>query len=125
MHGRISRFIFPIGVVSLVLLVQVLPGPRPVDDAYITFRYARNLAQGLGFVYNPGDHVLGTTTPLYTIVLSALYTLLPRADIAWLAVVINAICDVFSVLLLRRFVLALGQPPLPSSLIALAYLFGR
>ena len=25
------------------------------DDAYITFRYARNLAEGLGLVYNPGE----------------------------------------------------------------------
>ena len=25
------------------------------DDAYISFRYARNLAHGLGFVFNPGD----------------------------------------------------------------------
>jgi len=36
-----------------------------IDDAYITFRYAENLARSLGFVYNPGERVLGTTTPLY------------------------------------------------------------
>ena len=41
------------------------------DDAYITYRYARNLASGLGFVYNPGEQVLGTTTPLYTLILAA------------------------------------------------------
>lgn len=41
------------------------------DDAYITYRYARNLAQGLGFVYNPGEWVLGTTTPLFTLLLAA------------------------------------------------------
>jgi hypothetical protein len=40
------------------------------DDAYITYRYARNLAEGRGFVYNPGEPVLGTTTPLYTLVLA-------------------------------------------------------
>ena len=33
------------------------------DDAYITYRYARNLADGAGFVYNPGERVLGTTPP--------------------------------------------------------------
>jgi len=32
--------------------------PRPSTTAYITFRYARNLAQGLGFVYNPGSRCL-------------------------------------------------------------------
>ena len=41
------------------------------DDAYITYRYARNLVSGLGFVYNRGEHVLGTTTPLYTLILAA------------------------------------------------------
>ena len=41
------------------------------DDAYITYRYARNLSQGLGFVYNINEPVLGTTTPLFTLVLAA------------------------------------------------------
>jgi hypothetical protein len=41
----------------------------PVDDAYITYRYARNLAAGNGFVYNLGERVLGTTTPLFTLLL--------------------------------------------------------
>jgi len=40
------------------------------DDAFITYRYARNLAQGAGFVYNAGEHVLGTTTPLFTLILA-------------------------------------------------------
>lgn len=42
------------------------------DDAFITFRYAENLAAGLGFVYNAGDRVLGTSTPLFTLVLAVL-----------------------------------------------------
>ncbi len=40
------------------------------DDAFITFRYAENLANGLGFVYNSGDRVLGTTSPLWTLLLA-------------------------------------------------------
>lgn len=40
------------------------------DDAFITFRYAENIANGLGFVYNEGERVLGTTTPLFTLLLS-------------------------------------------------------
>jgi hypothetical protein len=40
------------------------------EDFYITLRYARNLAGGLGFAYNPGEHVLGSTTPLYTLFLA-------------------------------------------------------
>lgn len=41
------------------------------DDAYITYRYAQNLADGAGFVYNTGERVLGTTTPLLTLMLAA------------------------------------------------------
>lgn len=33
-----------------------------VDDSYISYRFARNWAQGLGPVYNPGDHVEGYTS---------------------------------------------------------------
>src|SRR4051794_13784330 len=40
------------------------------DDSYITYRYAQNLLAGNGFVYNPGEHVLSTTTPLYALILA-------------------------------------------------------
>jgi hypothetical protein len=39
------------------------------DDGYITLRYAANLADGQGFVYNRGEPVWGTTTPLLTLIL--------------------------------------------------------
>ncbi len=47
------------------------------DDPYITYRYAENLAGGRGFVYNPGERVLSTTTPLFTLLLAA---------VAWLGI---------------------------------------
>lgn len=37
------------------------------EDAYITYRYARNLASGLGLVFNPGEKVMGFTSPLWTV----------------------------------------------------------
>ncbi|MCS6881968.1 MAG: hypothetical protein RMK84_08295 [Oscillochloridaceae bacterium] len=40
------------------------------DDPYITYRYATNLADGHGFVYNPGERVLSTTAPLYALLLA-------------------------------------------------------
>jgi hypothetical protein len=40
------------------------------DDPYITFRYADNLAHGAGFVYNAGERILSTTTPLFTLILA-------------------------------------------------------
>ncbi len=42
------------------------------EDAYISLRYAENLANGLGLVYNPGQRVFGASTPLYVLFLSGL-----------------------------------------------------
>lgn len=39
-----------------------------LDDAMITFRVAENLAFGRGFVYNVGERVQVTTTPLYAMI---------------------------------------------------------
>ncbi len=41
------------------------------DDAYITFRYAQNLAHGLGFVYNVGERVYGASSPGMALLLAA------------------------------------------------------
>ncbi len=42
------------------------------DDALITIRYSENLAHGNGLTYNAGEKFLGTTTPLWALVLAAI-----------------------------------------------------
>ena len=43
------------------------------DDAFISFRYARNLASGHGLVFNPGhERVEGFTNPLWVLALAGL-----------------------------------------------------
>ena len=56
----------------LRLCAGISLGFRPFDDTYITFRYAINLADGHGLVYNINEPVLGTTTPLWALVLAAM-----------------------------------------------------
>jgi hypothetical protein len=67
-------------LLGIALVATALVARRFVDyaydDAYITYRYAQNIAAGHGFAYNLGDSHLGTTTPLYTLILAALYPLL-------------------------------------------------
>lgn len=41
--------------------------PYLLDDAFISFRYARNLVEGHGLVYNPGERVQGYTNLLWTV----------------------------------------------------------
>ena len=45
---------------------------RSYDDPYITYRYAENVRRGFGFVYNPGERIQSTTTPLFTLLLAVL-----------------------------------------------------
>lgn len=64
------------GLLVIVLLASAVVHARTLssfafEDAYITFRYAQNLAAGEGFVFNPGERVLGTSTPLFTLILAA------------------------------------------------------
>ena len=58
------------------------------DDPFVTYRYASNLQHGLGFIYNPGERVLSTTTPLFTILLALFGNL--WADLPQLARMIGA-----------------------------------
>jgi hypothetical protein len=54
----------------MVVAGRVL-GDWQIDDAYISYRYAWNLAHGNGLVYNPGEVVEGYTNFLWTLVASA------------------------------------------------------
>ncbi|UCC50204.1 MAG: hypothetical protein JSV68_13935, partial [Anaerolineaceae bacterium] len=67
-----------LGLMSVTLFFGFRQYPTPFDDAYITYRYARNIALGRGFVYNVGEPVLGTTTPLYTLLLAGLSLVWPN-----------------------------------------------
>ncbi len=40
------------------------------EDAYITLRFSQNLAGGEGLVFQPGEAILGTSTPLWALVLA-------------------------------------------------------
>jgi hypothetical protein len=89
------------------------------DDAYITYRYARNLAAGLGFTYNPGEWVLGTTTPLYTLLLAA-GTALTRLDAPTLSILLGAL----SLWVSAGALYEMGKPaqPLLSALVAIVFI---
>jgi hypothetical protein len=54
----------------------------PLDDAWIHFVFARNLARGSGFSYNPGELIAGSTAPLWTVLLAG-SDLLPGGAILW------------------------------------------
>ncbi len=57
---------------SRILFIHHFP---VYDDAFITFRYAENLIDIGQYVYNENDWVLGTTTPLFGLLVSLIYFL--------------------------------------------------
>src|SRR3954467_6196436 len=48
---------------ALAALVAWRFAGKATDDIYVTYRYAWNLAHGLGFTFNPGERVFGLTDP--------------------------------------------------------------
>jgi hypothetical protein len=95
-------------------------GFRPFDDTYITFRYALNIGTGHGFVYNWGQRVLGTTTPLWTLIL---------APTAWLglspgefAIFASSLFDIATALLVYCLVRRLRYTPVIGAAASILFL---
>ncbi len=61
-----------LALMALVIIQGSIFNWKPADDAYISFRYAANLVDGNGLVFNQGERVEGYTNFLWTI-LMALY----------------------------------------------------
>ncbi|MFO7743613.1 MAG: hypothetical protein R6X31_15020 [Anaerolineae bacterium] len=54
----------------------------PLDDAWIHFQFARNLARGDGFAFNAGQPTAGSTAPLWSVLLAGVYALGGRFPLA-------------------------------------------
>ena len=63
------------------------------DDAFISFRYVRNLVEGHGIVFNPGEYVEGYTNFLWVLELAAIWSLLDIPP-EQAAPVLSVICTV-------------------------------
>lgn len=98
-----------VAAVVVCRLLQIHAFPI-YDDAFITWRYARNYGAGEGMVYNPGaewEPVLGATTPLYALLMglaSAIGLPIPASSLA-----LNVACEALSAWWIAK---ALGARPL-------------
>jgi hypothetical protein len=76
--AQIGRHAIPIVLALIVLGVTLarqwqIAGDLtsvPLDDAYIHYRFAHNLAHGRGFAFNPGEPTPGSTSPLWVVLLA-------------------------------------------------------
>jgi arabinofuranosyltransferase len=78
MIQRWPQFLGVLGLIvaaAMLLALQAAYWWYTVDDAYISYRYAENVAKGLGFVFNAGEHVEGFTNFLWVVLLAAAHSL--------------------------------------------------
>jgi arabinofuranosyltransferase len=90
----------------------------PLDDSWIHLHFARNLAEGAGFAYNPGVPVAGSTAPLWTLLLAAASAALGPSLLTTKALGLAA--AVGAAVLTRRAAVAWGAPPLAALAAAVA-----
>lgn len=66
-NGRLTRLETVTLVAALALAAALMWPVRGylTDDTFIHLQYARHLAGGEGFVFNPGERVYGSTSPLW------------------------------------------------------------
>jgi len=96
------------------------------DDAMISMRYGKNLAEGLGFVWNPGEQVEGYTNFLWTLIMGVIH-LFPVPDAsssAWVLAVSVAL-SIASIPILIRLVRLLGGGTFAVICSVLAFIFGE
>ena len=96
-----------VAVVVCVGHIWLLHGP--FDDAYISFRYAENLARGDGLVFNPGERVEGYTCFGWIVLLAACDLLgfsVPSAS-----VVLGSTAAAGTLVLIARLARHLGLSP--------------
>jgi hypothetical protein len=102
----VAAAVVPLAV--LLLRERLIAGAAgfPLDDSWIHLHFARNLAEGAGFAYNPGTPVAGSTAPLWTLLLAA-GAWGVGASLA-MAKTLGVAAAVAAALLLRRTALAWG-----------------
>jgi arabinofuranosyltransferase len=82
--GRVAAFLVAALLwLAIAALFSWRLAGKSLDDFFITYRYAQNLVQGNGLVFNPGERVFGTTAPGLALLLAGGH-LLTRIPIHWL-----------------------------------------
>ena len=107
-----------IAATVLLYMLTVVQNAWLCDDAFVAFRAAANAVHGHGLVSNPGERVQAFTSPLWTLIFAAGYTVLRSAYT--LALVLSVSCSLAAAL-----VLVLGlKAPLGARAFALVSLSG-
>lgn len=91
------------------------------DDAYITFRYGQNLASGHGLVFNPGERLMGSTSPGAALLSAVLFKVVGHAALPGVMAGLGAalwIAEAGLVFLLLHRAVGLGLGTFAAALVA-------
>lgn len=117
MSGR-RAFLVGIALAAVLLAVHALTLGYESDDAYISYRYARNLLDGHGLVYNPGERVEGYTNFLWTVLLAGIDGILPGERMPAIATALGVLFGCATVVLVGLFGRSIAGTDSPRLLIA-------
>lgn len=81
--------IWPLMAIALVVYLIAAFWGETYDDVFLAYQYAKNIEAGHGFVFNIGEHFLGTPAPLFVGLLVATHTLDPSLTIPQLGTVLS------------------------------------
>lgn len=96
-------------IARIILSSHELPNGL-FDDAYVTLRYAKNLMGGLGLVFNHGERVMGTTSPLLTFVLATFGRLFGASHLELIALTVGILASAGTLYFCERSLRAAGLP---------------
>ena len=99
-RNRQSIISLALGIVIVLLYLThaAYYGQQINDDAFITFRYSKQLSLGHGPYFNPGEHVEGYTNPLMMVLMGLSLPLVGDDGLLRAAKLVGVLAGLFSLL---------------------------
>lgn len=96
------------------------------DDAMISMRYARNLANGFGLVWNPGERVEGYTNFLWIIYMAFVHLFpVPASKTSLIVLLTNIVLIITTIPVIIRLVRMLGGDTLVTAATLVVYILNK
>lgn len=94
---ELNKTILPILTILLTIILLLSSIFIRIDDAFIFYTYAKNIAEGAGYVFNNGEKINATTSFIYTLLLAIIY--IPFKPNHEALIFIGNLISIFSLLL--------------------------
>lgn len=115
-------FVFAVVFMMFFLVLLQVYFRFPLEDAYISFRYVRNILDGYGFVFNKGEYIEGYSNFLW-IMLLTFSQWFARISIEMLSYFLSLLCFGVLMFLLSKFSFTKLKAPVASIAFALGVVF--